>query len=48
MSARVISDGTWLCGRYGSGDGAMIGQLPSSNGWSIPSHMTLVEPLRPA
>ena len=30
MSARVISRGTWLTpGRYGSGDGAISGQLPS-------------------
>ena len=36
MSARSISRGTWLMpAKYGSGDGAMIGQLPSSSGWSI-------------
>ena len=28
MSARVISRGTWLCGKYGIGEGATIGQLP--------------------
>ncbi len=37
MSARVISRGTWLTpGRYGSGDGAISGQLPSGSGWSSP------------
>ena len=49
MSARVISRGTWMTpGRYGSGDGAISGQLPSGSGWSSPSHSSCVEPLRPA
>ena len=48
MSARVISRGTWLvAGRYGSGDGAISGQLPSGSGSSSPSHISFVEPLRP-
>ena len=48
MSARLISRGTWLCGKYGNGDAETIGQAPSSSGSSIPSHISLVEPLRPA
>ncbi len=49
MSARVISRGTWLTpSTQGSGDGAISGQLPSSNGTSSPSHNSLVDPLRPA
>ena len=48
MSARVISRGTWLCGKYGSGDADTSGQFPSGSGSSIPSHMRRVEPLRPA
>ena len=49
MSARVISRGTWLVpGRYGSGEGAISGQLPSGSGRSSPSHSSCVEPLRPA
>ena len=48
MSARVISRGSWLTpGRYGSGDGAISGQLPSGSGSSSPSHISFVEPLRP-
>ena len=48
MSARLISRGTALCGKYGSGDAETIGQAPSSSGSSIPSHISLVAPLRPA
>ena len=48
MSARVISRGTCEPALYGSGDGAMSGQLSWSSGWSMPSHRRLVEPLRPA
>ena len=48
MSARVISRGSWLTpGTYGSGDGAISGQLPSGSGSSSPSHISFVEPLRP-
>lgn len=45
--ARESSRGVWLPGRYGSGEGATIGQLPEGSGSSIPSHISLVEPLRP-
>ncbi len=48
MSLAVISRGTWLCGKYGSGDADRSGQFPSGSGSSIPSHMRRVEPLRPA
>ena len=48
MSARVISRGTTLCGKYGSGDAETIGQAPCSSGSSMPSHISLVAPLRPA
>ena len=47
MSSRVISRGTWDTGRYLIGDGATISQLPSSKGSVSPSHIFLVEPLRP-
>ena len=36
MSARVSSRGTWLCGKYGIGDGATIGQLSSGSGSTSP------------
>lgn len=45
--ARPSSRGVWLEGLYGSGDGATTGQLPSGSGSSMPSHISLVEPLRP-
>ena len=48
MSRRSISRGTWLCGKYGSGEAEMSGQFPSGSGSSIPSHIRRVEPLRPA
>ena len=48
ISRRSISRGTWLCGKYGSGEAEMAGQFPSGSGSSIPSHMRRVEPLRPA
>jgi hypothetical protein len=47
MSARVISRGTWLSGKYGSGEAETIGHAPSGSGSSIPSHISLVAPLRP-
>src|SRR5437762_3220855 len=48
ISPRVISRGVWLCGKYGSGEAEISGQLPSSSGSSMPSHSFRVEPLRPA
>lgn len=40
--------GVWLTpGRYARGEAATRGQLPSGSGWSMPSHMRRVEPLRP-
>src|SRR5205807_8560449 len=48
MPAADSSAGTWLTpGRYGSGEGPHTGQLPDSSGWSIPSHISFVDPLRP-
>ncbi len=46
-SARVASRGTWQPAPYGSGDGPTTSQLPSGSGSSMPSHISLVEPLRP-
>src|SRR5579859_3883379 len=47
-SPTVSSCGTWLTpSRYGSGDGPHTSQLPESSGSSIPSHISLVDPLRP-
>ena len=48
MSGRAISRGVWLCGKYGSGEAEISGQLPSGSGSSMPSHSRRVEPLRPA
>ena len=48
MSARVISRGVWCAASHGIGDGAISGQLPSSSGSLSPSHISFVEPLRPA
>ena len=47
MSARVISRGTWLRGDHGTGEGAMISQLPCASGASISSQPSWVEPLAP-
>ena len=33
---------------YGTGEAEISGQAPSSSGWSMPSHINLVAPLRPA
>ena len=43
----VSSRGTWPAGEYGTGDGPQTSQLPSGSGSSMPSHISLVEPLRP-
>ena len=48
MSARVISAGVALPSAQGIGLADISGQLPVSSGWSIPSHPSRVEPLRPA
>ena len=48
MSARLISRGTWLSGKYGSGEADTTSQPPSASGRSMPSHISLVAPLRPA
>ena len=48
MSARVISRGFALIpSRYGSGEGAITGQLPFGKGWSGSSQPSCVEPFRP-
>ena len=48
MSARVISRGGALMpSRYGSGDGAIVSQLPLLSGRSSSSQPSWVEPLRP-
>ena len=47
MSARDITRGTWMVGRYGTSDGPITAQLPSSSGTSIAFPADLVEPLRP-
>ena len=49
MSARVIARGTWLTpSRYGSGEGAQIGQLPVGERAIRLLPAGCVEPLRPA
>jgi hypothetical protein len=48
MSARSISRGGALMpSKYGSGEGAIVSQLPAGSGWSIRSQPSWVEPLRP-
>src|SRR5262249_35115694 len=47
MSARVISRGTALYGKYGNGDAEMIGHAPSRSGPVEPPPLTLGRSLAP-